>query len=369
MKLVLVPRPHLVPVLWLSLGFFTAMPFTPVEAQRRAAGTLPSLPLASSAAARIGAAGFSERPLADRSPWPEIVGLDGAPEMRTMVDNPQVRSFIYRSKNYDIVADSRLSPQLVRELGRLCEATLLANRLLPLGISPKPERLKNYFTVRIYTHARDYHAAGGPVGSSGMYCRVRKSIQLPLSTLGVRNGNSSRPVYFNDRDHHTLIHEITHQSMNHWLGKLPPWLVEGSAEFVAWADYDLGRFDFGRMDRRIAAKIGRRGVDANRARCLGLRQLMAMDPRDWSKAIGDGGASVNYSTAALLTYYFYLLDGKRDGANIIACFNSIRNGTSSREAISRHLLRGRSPEALERDMTAAFKGEGVSLDFNSSARS
>ena len=40
-----------------------------------------------------------------------------------------------------------------------------------------------------------------------------------------------------------LIHEITHQMMNHWLNKLPTWYIEGSAEHVSMLEYKSnGRF-------------------------------------------------------------------------------------------------------------------------------
>ncbi|MEZ0387387.1 MAG: hypothetical protein ACAI34_09995, partial [Verrucomicrobium sp.] len=112
------------------------------------------------------------------------------------------------------------------------------NCKLPLGIEPTPEKLKTIFTARLFTEKSAYNAAGGITGSAGIYMSGKKSILVPLSSLGVKMVGSRVSLDYADQDQHTLIHEITHQMMNQWLGKLPTWLIEGSAEFVAWADYD-----------------------------------------------------------------------------------------------------------------------------------
>ena len=60
----------------------------------------------------------------------------------------------------------------------------------------------------------------------------------PLSTTVAGKHFIVEPQAEND----TLIHEITHQMMNHWLRKLPEWYVEGSAMYVASSKYNMGRF-------------------------------------------------------------------------------------------------------------------------------
>jgi hypothetical protein len=72
---------------------------------------------------------------------------------------------------------------------------------------------------------------------------------------------------------------------------------------------------------------------------------------------------MNYATAALLTYYFYVLDDQKDGAHVIACFKAIKNDTPASEAIATHLLRGRSHAELEKELISAFKKEGLTLNF------
>lgn len=252
---------------------------------------------------------------------------------------------------------------MVREFGRIFEATYLVNCKLPLDLKPRPESLKKMFTARLFTNKEDYFKAGAVRGSAGVYRSAEKCIMVPLSSLGVKMVGSRVSLDYRDQDQHTLIHEITHQMMNHWLRKLPPWLIEGSAEFVAWAGYDNGRFNFRQTKRLIPEKLARRGISADNARLVNLEKLMALDGRAWNAEVSDGDASKNYASAALLVYYFYVLDGDQGGEHMIACLRAIEAGTTTSEAVKQHLLRERSYENLQNDMQSAFRREGVKMVF------
>lgn len=305
-----------------------------------------------------------ERPQADKF-WPTTLGLYDAPEVEEAVEDPEKRVFIYKSPNYQFVCDSRLSVNVVREFGRVFEATYQVNCKLPLDIQPEPEIFKPAFTARIITSDESYHMQGGAVGSAGVYIPSAKSILVPISSLGVKLERDKVTIDPGSGDYHTLIHEITHQMMNRWLDKLPLWLLEGSAEYVAWASYSRGKFTFTDMHRNFPEKLERRGFSMKSVNIPHLADLMTFDHPKWNASIAAGDASGNYTGAALLTYYFYKLDGKRDGADMVACFNAVRNGTAHADAIKTHLLKDRSYDQLQTEVAAAFSELGVTIYFKS----
>ena len=49
---------------------------------------------------------------------------------------------------------------------------------------------------------------------------------------------------------HTMVHELTHQMMHFWLGYLPQWVVEGTAEYTGTLPLHTGQFRVsGRQER------------------------------------------------------------------------------------------------------------------------
>src|SRR5687768_14029690 len=79
---------------------------------------------------------FSEQaPVADRV-WPQMVTLTDAPHVEVLKEDLASKTFIYRSPHYEFICDSRLRGDVVKEFGRLFEATYLINCKLPLDFRP-----------------------------------------------------------------------------------------------------------------------------------------------------------------------------------------------------------------------------------------
>jgi hypothetical protein len=287
------------------------------------------------------------------STWPRTLALDDAPEVTAITEDAEKKIFVYRSPHYEFVSDSKLGTNVVREFGRIFESTYLVNCKLPLDLKPKPERLKEFFTATLFTNEKDYLDAGGVEGSAGIYHGGKKTIMVPLASLGVKMFGSRVTIDYQDREFSTLIHEITHQMMNHWLGKMPTWLTEGSAEYVSYAKYDNGKFNFSQIGRDM------KGTTT----LLKPAELMAISGKEWSDAVKNSDAHMNYRSAALLTYFFYQLDDQKDGAHMIAFFREIEQGVNTADAVAKHLLRGRTHEQLEKDMTTSYRREGVQVTF------
>ena len=302
--------------------------------------------------------------------WPRTVSLADKPEVVVVREDDEKKEFIYRSPHYEFVCDSKLGSNVVREFGRMFEATYELNCQLPLNLKPAPERLREIFQARLFTNKSDYMDAGAIEGSAGVYMSGKKALMVPLSSLGVRMVGTRVTLEQNPnaQDNGTLIHEITHQMMNHWLPVLPTWFIEGSAEYVEMLEYNSnGKFSLIGLNRQVKAYAENMSRGNKTFTMIDLEELMTIDGRRWAEALGkDGMATENYGSAGLMTYFFYHLDGKGDAANMIGFLREVENvktDAESENAVKKHLLRERSYAQLADEVKKAFRKEGVIIEF------
>ena len=303
--------------------------------------------------------------------WPRSFSLPDRPEVVVVKEDTEKNEYIYRSPHYEFQCDSKLGSNVVREFGRIFESTWMLNCMLPLDLKPQPEKLREIFLARLFTNKSDYMEAGGIEGSAGVYMSAKKALMVPLQSLGVKMVGSRVSLENNsDDDMATLIHEITHQMMNHWMGRLPTWYVEGSAEYVELLEYKRnGGFSLIGLNRQLQGYAKRMNYSGGGKSftMIDLEELMNIDFARWAAALGkDGAATENYGSAGLLTYYFYHLDGNGDAANIIAYLREIENVKSNEEeqaAVKKHLMRERTYAQLGEDVKKALRKEGIDISF------
>lgn len=302
-------------------------------------------------------------PSGDAAAWPRSVALEQPPKATVVKEDPAAREFVYRTEHFEFRCDSKLGSDVVREFGRMFEGTRMVNVLLPLGLDPKPEPGQEFFVARLYSNKDDYFADGGVKGSAGIYSRGSKSIKVPLASLGVKLvGKRYMVEYGSDSD--TLIHEITHQMMNHWLARIPQWYLEGSAMYVGSCVFNpSGRFTLPRLGQTVK---NLQHLRQGKHTIWRLNYLMHITPQQWQAAFGDnpdGTGERNYASAIALTYYFYHGDDKGDGARIIAFLRDIAAGKRWEQAQDEHLIRGRDYGEIEKDLVATLRKGGISVEF------
>ena len=299
-----------------------------------------------------------------RPDWPRQIGIQGTPAVMALErSNGSRHEYALQTDHYEFNSETKLGADVVRELSRVFEATYELNKALPLGLHPSPEKDRPRFIARIFSHDADYFAAGGMPGSAGTYSRDQSCILVPVSSMGVKVVNG-RVQTDRTESTETLIHEITHQMMNKWLPLLPRWYAEGSAEYVAMADYLHGRFFLNQMEDRLRLNLRRRGQSSRDYRMLRPGELMTLDGKSWGKAVAANaaGASLNYASASLLTYYFYHLDGNGDCAAMLKYLSALKQGVPEVEAV-KILLGERSMADLERDVVNAFEQHNIHLSI------
>jgi len=298
--------------------------------------------------------------------WPSFVSVRGTPQVSVVTEDSEARKFVYRTENYEFQADVPIGADAVREFSRVFEATFLANCLLPLNYRPSPEEGRERFVARLFATDQSYLAAGGIRGSSGSYSRNQAAMLAPVSAIGMKMVDGRMQT---DRTEatETLVHEITHQMMSRWLERVPVWFAEGSADYMAMADYVHGRFALNQMDVRLRQYLKRRQPETSVPALVTTPELLAMLPAAWTSNFSPKSPipGENYSSATLLVYFFYHLDGKGDAAAVKAYLRAVEEGVPEKVATEKHLFSGRTVEELEADVLNAYARQGIKLRLTS----
>lgn len=300
------------------------------------------------------------------SMWPRSVALKNAPEVRIVAEDASKDDFIYHTEHFEFSCDAPVGPDAVRHFARVFEATWMLNCQLPLDLRPEPETMRKWFRARILSTDDAYLATGAPPGSGGHYSRADKTIYVPISNLGMKVIADKRVQVDRSLEaSETLIHEITHQMMSRWLPRLPLWYAEGAAEYVGSADFIHGRFFLSGMEARLKHVLRKRGAAEVGGRLrffmVSLPELLAIKQKEWGAVLGGAEAGQNYSSALLLTYFFYHLDGDKKGGGMIQWLREIEKGADADDALRTHLLRGRSLARLESDVIDAYRKTGIEI--------
>jgi hypothetical protein len=311
-------------------------------------------------AAPIGGSAAAAKPA---GAWPTTTDLKEPAKATVVKEDAAAKEFIYRTQHFEFHCDARLGADVVRDFGRMFEGTLEVNKVLPLGLDPTPEKGQEFFVAKLYTSKADYLADGGIQGSAGIYSSGAKAIKVPLESLGVKLAGKHYTVEPR-ADNDTLIHEITHQMMNHWLGKIPEWYVEGSAMYVGSSKFHpSGRFTLPKLGVTVKELEHMR---AGKHTIWHLNYLMQITPEQWHAAFGsnpDGTVHRNYTSAIALTYYFYHGDDKGDAAHMIAMMKDIGAGKKWQQAQDEHLIRGRTFAQIEKDMVTFLRRGGMTIEW------
>ena len=300
------------------------------------------------------------------SPWPKDVKTVENFKVEIIKEGPE--EFIYESPHFRFICTARLGVQLIKDVGRMFEATFDANKAIPIANKPtRKEGIK--FPIYLYEKKEDYIAAGGPVGSAGVQMGSTDpnepygKILVPAESIGVKLVSKNFRV---DRtgEPKTLIHEITHQLMGREV-RQASWFIEGTAEYVGLTPYRTGRFSFSGTHGGIVAGVTAYGKENKRGRALGKEIQIPYSLEEYMNMPYDqftgSNANMNYGIAPLIVYYFYHADGNKDGEKIKKYVKALQSGTPEKEA-QKILLGNRSWKELQTDIYKFWRKDIV-LEF------
>lgn len=155
----------------------------------------------------------------------------------------------------------------------------------------QPDRRFDFY---LFSNQADYNAAGGPPGSAGVY---------------MRRGNDARLMAFMIPGHEaeswkTVQHEGFHQFADVSIGRLPPWVNEGLAEYFGESIFTGDGYVSGIVDPRRLERI-RRTMEENRF--IRVEDLMDMTQREWNARL----KHENYDQGWAMVHFLAHGDGGR----------------------------------------------------------
>ena len=307
----------------------------------------------------------AETKLNFEDPWPEQVKFKGDPEILTVKEDKDSKTFVYESANYRYNCDVRLGSSVVKGFAVLFETTHQCVRELPLAVNGGAKKEGKY-EIFLFENEKDYHSAGGPPGSAGVYIGGKNIVMVPLTSLGVKKAGSGY-VLDREKSSKTLPHELVHQlTPNPYYAQgSMGWFTEGLAEYVAVTPYfSSGMFNIKGNSKSIIEYATAFGKDGTGGRGLGdkinLGPLKNFMLQSYTSFVGN--SQVNYGCGMLITNYFFHMDRDKDGARIKKFLKALREGKQG-DAVLEVLLDGQTWLELEKDIAKAYSSKGVKFTF------
>ena len=229
--------------------------------------------------------------------------------------------WLYKTEHFEFHSQAELTTSLVRDIARVFEATLKMIVESPWAIDPAPAE-GDYYVAELYQNRSYYIQAGAPQNSGGVYSSKDKKFMVPFESLGLKK-TGSRYTRDDGYEVGTLIHEITHQTMHYWLGVLPMWFVEGSAEFVEAIPYHYGKY----RPERAQANFKQFLYDSygGTPDLHSVKELFPMGHRRWNEVAQSQPAQLRlYASSCLMVYYFNYLDGEAGGERLNKFLKEVR---------------------------------------------
>lgn len=261
----------------------------------------------------------------EKRTWPQNVTVPArSVEIALVTENPAERKYVYQSEAFEFTSQAKLAGSVMKEVARTFEATKSLVEALPWGILCKPPEGMPRFLAALYETRTDYIAAGGPEMSGGVYSSGDKIFKIPFPSLGMEKRGQT---YFKDDNYSngTLVHEITHQLMDDYLGFLPKWVIEGTAEYTEMLPYKSGTFRADSHKSGIKEDVAQWQQRGGFNMDLGkLETLMTMNRDQWDAECSTSEAmAAMYHRSQLLVYYFCHLDGDQKGTRFIKFMDAV----------------------------------------------
>ena len=271
------------------------------------------------------AAATAYRQPVEKRTWPgNVVVPARSIEIAVTSENPEARKYIYQSEAFEFSSQAKLAGSVMKEVARTFESTKSLIEALPWGVLCKPPEGRPRFIAALYETRADYVAAGGPEMSGGVYSSGDKIFKIPFQSLGMEKRGQT---YFKDDNYSngTLVHEITHQLMDDYLGFLPKWVIEGTAEYTEMLPYKSGTFRADSHKSGIKEDVDQWQQQEGFSLDLGkLESLMTMNRDQWDAECATATKMRDmYHRSQLLVYYFCHLDGDKKGVRFIKFMDAI----------------------------------------------
>lgn len=295
--------------------------------------------------------------------WPQHdqLSLARAPMIEVIAEDFENQHWVFRSPNFDFIADAPVSRETIGSFATLFELTHLYCRQLPFGLSRLHGLQEGGLQIYLIEDSARYVARGGRPNSNGVYLSDADVILLPFAGVGLPQ-DSARIRNGKRASHQTLVHEATHMLMRGPLLQ-EGWFVEGVAEYVATIPIQEQTFLLTEHEHALKSYLMSTGYQNQGGHRLGstihltsLKELMEAD-YDTFQQIPQA-----YPFALLLFHYFVHHDGEGDGKRLRDYAQALQQGADTNTA-RKLLLAGRSYRTLEKLLTNSWANYGLTLYF------
>ncbi|SKB03041.1 SLA1 homology domain 1, SHD1 [Prosthecobacter debontii] len=272
-------------------------------------------------------------PIAQRT-WPENVTVPPRSiEITTISESVAQRKYVYQSEAFEFSSQAKLAGSVMKEVARTFEATRSLINALPWGVVCRPPEGMQRFQAALYESRQDYFEAGGPENSGGVYNTGEKIFKIPFPSLGLEKRGQT---YFKNDSYSngTLVHEITHQLMDDYLGFMPTWIIEGTAEYAEMLPYKSGTFRADAHKNAIKDDISVWEKNEGFPPSIdSLKKHMTMPREQWvAECSTPSRMSEMYHRSQLLVYYFCHLDGDGKGTRFIRFMEAVYGEVQAKRA-------------------------------------
>ncbi len=280
----------------------------------------------------------------------------------------------WRSDHFEIVNLAGINRESLEAIVRICESVDGALRSLPLPLPVNWGRPTDEVRKIIIENENTSQA---PVTTAGYWDSRTGNVHIfsnfliePDHQLVVFEFDKPEKVQKYD----VLVHEVTHQSTAALIFMdVPAWLPEGLAEYMAATQYAPAAYQF--TNTHVSLKhhinkgvLGDRIVKERRMNIVHLENFMGRHILEWNHFLesGDMEGGLQYNQALLVLDYFIHHDHP-EGRHFRRYLECILSGVPEEEARELHLLRGRSYQDLEYELTKLWKPLGFALEFRNRA--
>lgn len=287
---------------------------------------------------------------------PKQINIDQSVPVTRIETNPAEKRWVYASPNFEFVCNKDLGLAKVREFVWMFEGVWSFCEQWPVHLPRLQAREQVRMRTLLVETEEDYVRLGGPPGSAGVYMPARDLVLIPFSSLRLDRGRRGR------QQEYVLRHEITHQLMKGQTQQAA-WFIEGSAEYVASVPFAVNRVLADKHSEAVVDFLIARNVPPGKFRSEGrMMKLTSLEKFMTNSYSGFQRTPLAYPYGLVVFYYFAKLDGNKDGASLRAYVDALHRDKSEAEA-RKLLLRGRSWDQLEADMTRAWGLKGLKLKF------
>ncbi|MEM6278434.1 MAG: hypothetical protein AAF733_03075, partial [Verrucomicrobiota bacterium] len=271
----------------------------------------------------------------------------------------------WESPHFEITNESGINEDSLASIVRVCESVDGALRALPIPLPVnwgRPTDEKRQIVIqRSDEVAESMNFAGYWDSLTGKVHILSDYLIEPDTQWVVFEFDKPEKVQKYD----VIVHEITHQSTAAlmYLG-VPAWVPEGLADYMAATQYAPASYQFKNTHVTLRHHInkgiaGDRIVKNRRMNLVHLEKMMNRSHEEWNLInMSDPVAGeLQYNLSLLLIDYFSHRD-HRHGVHFRKYLECILSGVPEAEARALHLLRGRSYEEIEREMTKLWEPLG-----------